>query len=273
MIFMQGTLISENLRNFLSDVISVVPKLIGAIVFIFIGWLIARIVKKVIIKLLKAIKIDRLSEAINRIDIIQKSSFEFHISTWLTAIVYYFIMLIIVIGATDILGIPTLSNLLQDILTWIPNLVTAMAILAVGLLFAEFIRGIVYTATHSMGIPSARIISLFLFYFILITVIVSAMSQAKIETVFISSNLSILIGGVVAAFALAYGLAAKEVIANFLASQYSGDKIKVGDLIVFDGHEGSIIKIDKSAVVMRTETEEIIVPLHLFLKKKIQIKK
>ena len=78
------------------------------------------------------------------------------------------------------------------------------------MLLAEFFRSVLETTMKSLGIPSATMIANFFFYFLFINIVIVALSQAEINTDFLSQNISLIIGGIVFAFALAYGIASKR---------------------------------------------------------------
>ena len=263
--------LTENLQTLLTGMISVIPRLIGGIVFIIIGFIIAKFLAKFIKAAIIKLGIDKLGEKIADIELIAKSNFEFKISVVLSKIVYYFILLIFVVAATDIIGMPAISELFNDILNWIPNLLVALVILVLGLLFSELIRKAVHTACESLGIPSARMISLLAFYFLFINIVISALSQAKIDTSFISSNISILIGATAFAFAIGYGLAAKNVVANFLASYYTQDKFQIGDRIRINDTEGVITEIDRSTITLSGDGRTVLIPLNILASEKVEI--
>ena len=131
----------------------------------------------------------------------------------------------------------------------------------------------VLAALDSLGIPSAKLISAFLFYFLFINVVISAIAQADINTGFLEQNLSIVIGGIVAAFAIGYGLASKDMVANFLGSFYTQGKVKEGDTITIDGITGLVVEIDRNSLIMESEGKEVVVPLSMIMKEKIEIRK
>jgi small-conductance mechanosensitive channel len=115
-------------------------------------------------------------------------------------------------------------------------------------------------------------ISMVVFYFIIINVLVSALTQAKVNTVFLSQNISLVIGGVILAFAIGYGLASKDSVANFLASQYIQDKVNPGDTIILDGVSGEVLSIDRSSVVIQTADGNMHIPLAHLSKSKLIVK-
>ena len=201
---------------------------------------------------MERIKIDRFANQLNDIELVAKTRWEIKPSQILSKLLYYLLLLIFVIAATDVLGMPAISNLISDILNYIPLLFTAVLVLAIGVIFSDFIRKLVLTTCESLGIPSAKVISSFVFYFLLINVLISALSQAQIDTEFIASNISIILGGAVLAFGLGYGLASRDLFANFLTSFYSKGKISPGDVITVEGIRGEVVDMDKTSVIIQT---------------------
>ncbi len=258
---------SELLSNFLSAV----PGTIGALVVIIIGLIISKILRGVVRKFLEKIKIDSLGDKLNEIDIVDKANVKIKFSTVLSSIFYYFLVLLFVVVATDILGMPSVSELVKNIFEFIPRLVVALIVLVLGILLADGIKSIVTTACDSLGIPSAKLIGNLLFYFLFINIVILALSQAGIKTDFLSQNLSILIGGVAFAFAIGYGFASKSVVSNFLASYYSDNTIAVGDKVRIEEVTGTVVDVSKSSMTIETENSRVIFPLSKITTGKIEI--
>lgn len=254
--------ILEILAQLFRDFMNAAPKVLGALIIFIIGWIIAKAIASIVKRILKSLQVDKLAAQLNEIDFVQKTNIKVVPSTILSKIIYYVLLLVFAIVATDQLGMPVVSNLVSDIISYIPNVIAAMIVLGVGLLIGDIVKNIVQTAMQSMGVPSAKIIATFLFYFIFLMTVITAVKQVGINTEFIQTNLSIIIAGGVLAFAIGYGLASKNMMANFLASFYSKGKFQVGDMIGLDGFKGEIIEIDSSSLVLLTETKKkIIVPL------------
>ena len=273
MIFLQSNSFDllEQLKVLFTNFFAKIPSLLGALLILIVGWLISKLVARIVRKFLERIKIDRFAKRLNEIEFIAKTNWEIKPSQILSKLLYYLLLLIFVIAATDVLGMPAISNLISDILNYIPLLFTAVLVLAIGVIFSDFIRKLVLTTCESLGIPSAKVISSFIFYFLLINVLISALSQAQIDTEFIASNISIILAGAVLAFELGYGLASKDIFANFLTSFYSKGKIGVGDQITVEGIRGEIVEMDKTSVIIQTEEGKTIYPLHKLLKETIII--
>lgn len=253
------------IRNALMDMVKkfaeTVPNVFMALIIFVIGYIIAKLIAKVVGKSLKKVGIDKIGEKLNEIDIVEKANMNIKISDLASKFLYYFILLFFTVAATSVLGIPEISNLITDIFTFIPNLLVAIIILILGTLLADMLRKVILTALTSLGISSAGLISSILFYFLFINIVIVALGQAKVDTSFLSQNISIIIAGVVLAFAIGYGLASKDVMANIVASFYSKDQFQVGQKITIDGETGIVSDVTKNSLVIKTETGKVMFPL------------
>ncbi|MFK7980647.1 MAG: mechanosensitive ion channel domain-containing protein, partial [Saprospiraceae bacterium] len=249
------------LEDILKQLQEFAPNLIFALVILFIGWIIAKLVASIVKRILKAIKIDDLADKLNDIDIVRQTNMKILPSNVISKVVYYVFMLITFVVATDKLGVEAVTNLLTDFIGYLPKLLTGLIFFILGLVVADTIRGVVLTACQSLGIPSAKIIASVVFYFIFLSVTMSALDQAGIQTDFIKSNLMIIIAGVVGAFAFGYGLASKGMMSNLLASFYAKGKFIIGDTITVEGIKGQIVAMDNTSVTVQTDTSKTVFPL------------
>lgn len=248
-----------------------IPKLTFALLVLLIGWLIAKVVRRVVRRVLASLGLDTLAERLNDIDIVQRSGMRIEISAVLAQMAYLVLMLGFVIFATDILGIPAITQMVRDLIDYIPALFSAFVLFLMGLFLADIVRGIVLTACQSMGLPSAKIISTVVFYFLFITTAVSALSQAKISTGFMAINISIVIGALALAFAIGYGVSSRDLLSNYLAGGYSRNKIDVGDDVRIIGMRGRVIQIDATSLTLQTDKSEVIIPLSKLATEKIEV--
>lgn len=250
----------------------VLPNILKAIVVIIIGWLLAKLLARIIRKVLSKIGIDKLANKLNEIELIEKTNVKIVPSAIFSKLIYYITFLIFIIAGTEILQMEAISQLVVDILNYFPKLIAAIIVLAIGLFLADFIKKIVLTTTQSLGIPSAKIIASFVFYFIFLITVVTALSQLGIDTIFIRNNLTVILAGGIFAFGLGYGLASKDTMANFLGSFYSKNKFHVGQNITVDGATGEIIAMDSTTLtLLASDNRKIIIPLHKVSQEKVEI--
>ena len=135
----------------------------------------------------------------------------------------------------------------------------------------DMLKKLVHTACASLNIPAAGLIANFVFYFVFINVAMITLSQAGIDTNFIQDNLSIILAGIVGAFAVGYGYASRPLIGNLLAAYYNKNKVKVGDTIAIDGVKGKVIELDNSTMTLEADDRKIVVPLNKLSSEKYEI--
>ena len=259
------------LQDLLRGFVAVVPNLLGALAVFIIGLIVSKVAARFVRRILVAIGADKLAERLNEIEIVYKSNIQLVPSTLLSKVVYYFLLFIFVIAATDILNMPVISQLMGEILNYIPVLISALAVFVVGLLISDFLKNVVKTTCDSLGIPAAGMISSVVFYFLFLNITMIALSQARIDTEFIQDNISIILAGVVLAFAIGYGFASRNIVANFLASFYNKGKINVGDTIGIEGVKGKVLSMDSSSIVLEVEGREVLIPLSKIASEKIDV--
>lgn len=262
---------TDTFTDLLKNFISGVPSVLSAILIIIVGLIVSKLIQKFVRKTLVTVGADKLGDQLNEIELVDKANIKIKISSIVSSILYYFILLFFMVVATSVLNMAPVSELVLGIFNFIPKLIVALIILIFGILLADALKSVILTACNSLNIPSGKLIANFVFYFLFINILVSALAQTGINTEFLSNNISILIGGIVLAFAIGYGLATQSTMANFLASFYSKNKFNVGDKVTFDGVTGQIIEIDNSSMILKTENSKVIIPLSKMADEKIEI--
>ncbi len=259
------------INSLLQKFLGVIPNLLAALLVFTIGYYLSKAVGKFIRMAIERVGIDRLAARLNDVEFVQKSKMDLKPSFLLSKLVGYVLMLVFTIAATDLLGMPAVSQLMSDLINYIPNIFSAIIVLALGLVLADFMKKIVVTTCRSLGIAAAGMIGQVVFFFLFITVAVSALAQAKIDTAFMSSNLTVLLGAGAAAFAFGYGLASRDLISNFLAGYYSRQKVKRGDLIGIDGVRGEVVAMDSSSLTVWADGRHVVVPMGKLTTEKLEI--
>ena len=249
------------LEEVLKKFASAIPNIVGALLVILLGLLIAKLISSGVAQILKRLKVDRLGKRLEEIELVQKSGIEFKPSKFIAAIIYYILLLIFLVVATDVLNMTVVSEMVSELIAYVPRLIAAIILLIIGLLLAEGIRKIVLSTCAALGIPSGRIIATFIFYLVFLTLTISALAQAGIATELITSNLTILLAAIAFAFSLGYGLASRDTMSNFLASFYTKNKVRPGDEIIVDGTRGTVVSMDATSLTLRSETSIFIIPL------------
>ncbi len=248
-----------------------IPKFITAIIIILIGYWIAKLVAYIINRVLEKIGIDKISEKLNDISIIKQSKLEIKFSIIISKTLYYFILLVFITTGTEVLGVSALTDIIHSIVNFIPRLISGAIMLIVGLVVAEAIKNGVVTLCKSFNVPSGRLIGSAVFFFFLTVLILGVLAQIGINTDLLESSFNIIIGGLVLAFSIGYGMASRDILANILASFYSKGKYTEGQKIRVDAVEGTIIAIDNTTLTVQTKESTVVLPLQFLQSKKVEI--
>ncbi len=250
---------------------SALPRVIFALILLLVGRFLAKTVRNVVKRVLEAVQIDRLSAQLNDIDVVQNAGMQIKFSAIVAQVIYYVILLFFILLATDMMGIEAITIMVRDFINYLPALLSAFVFLILGLFLADILRGVVLTALQSLGLPSAKMISTGVFYFLFITIAISALAQAKIQTGFLASNMSIIIGAGALAFAVGYGLASRDLISNYLAGYYNRNKIRIGDDVRILGVRGKVVMLDATSLILQTDEKAIIIPLGKLTTEKVEV--
>ncbi|MBO0937764.1 mechanosensitive ion channel [Fibrella sp. HMF5335] len=257
-------------QTLIAQFISFVPKLIGAVVVLGIGVLVAKLVSALVGRVLKQAGFDRIGDKLNEIDVIRQLQTEIKLSEIVSKVLYYFILLVFITAATETLGVAAITGMVTALVNFIPKLIAAAIMLQVGVLIADVLKKGVISLCASFNIASGRLLGTVVFVFILLITIISALGQAGINTELLESSFNLLIGGVIFAFAVGYGLASRDVMANLLSSFYTKNKFKEGQRIRVEGITGQIISVDGTTLTLKTGDSTTTVPMQLLQTKTVE---
>jgi small-conductance mechanosensitive channel len=257
------------LQNLMNAAVDSVPKIIGFFAILLFGWILARVISSTLNKVLVTLKVDGLGDKIKDIDIF--SGLDFKLSSVLSKIVYWCVLLLGLNLAADSVNAEIITDGISAVFAYLPKLTVAIIFFVVGTMLAQLIRGVIAAACASLNIAAGRIISAFVFYFLLIMVSISALNQAGIDTEIITQNITLAMAAIFFAFAIGYGFASKDIMASVLASFYSRNKFEIGQTIKLGEVAGKIVAMDSTSVTLDAGDRKIVMPLSKLLNSTVEI--
>ena len=210
------TVVSGAWNAFAIKITAFLPALIGAIIIFVVGWIIARLVKFAVVKLLKLIRFDKATEKGGVQQFLKKGEITKTPSDILGTLVYWFIMILVLIASLDALGLPIVSDLLNSIFLYIPNVVAAIIVLVLGLLVGNLLAAVVKTAASNAGLKAADGMGKLALYALVIFSIAIALDQLGVGEEIVGAAFVITFGAVALALALAFGLGGRDAAAEYL---------------------------------------------------------
>ncbi len=209
-------LIVEPIKEMLAKVLGYVPTLVGALVILIIGWIVAKVIKGLVSRGLKLIQFDKLVEKAGIPQILTKGGVKLTARELLSALAYWLVMIMVLIMVVNALGLTVSSNLLEGLLAYVPNVIAAVFALVLGMFLANFVSGIVRTAASNANLPKPELLGGITQWAIVIFTITVSLKELGIAPLLVTSTFNIFFGAVCLALALAFGLGGKETAARYL---------------------------------------------------------
>jgi hypothetical protein len=215
-----GQAVLTSVAAALALLLSGIPKILGFLVILIIGWIIASAVASAVAVLLRAVRFNDLARRSGLADFVEKAGIRKDVAGVLADLTKWFIRLIVLVTAFDALGLPAVSQVLQQLLLWLPNLVVALVVLVIGGLAANALAGLVRGATAEAGLGSPRLLETLTRIAIWAFAIVVAVNQIGIATTLVNTLFMATVGAVALALGLSFGLGGRDTAARIVQGWY-----------------------------------------------------
>ena len=217
-----GDSIRQSVTTALSRLLGFIPTLIGALIIIIIGWIIAGIIAKIVTVVLRKIPLQRAADSIGITGFLQRSGVKQDLAGIIGTIIKWYIRLITLEAAFDTLGIPQVAQLFNTVILFLPNLIVALIIIFVGLLLGQFVSNLVRGLISGTGAGNPGVFANITYYAIVGFAVFMALNQIRIAQSLLNILFTGLIGAVAIAVGLAFGLGGRETAARMLDDWYGG---------------------------------------------------
>ena len=198
-----GDIVTEVLQNIWDRIVNFLPAFLGAVLILIIGWIIADLLAWAIDRVLRFLRLPELFKTAKVEDLVKKGGSNLDTTGLIAGLVKWIVILATFIAAANILNLETVEVFLDRILSFLPNVVAAGAILLIGAIFAHFMANVIKGAISAANLSFVELVGNATKYAILVFAVLAALSQLGIAEAFLQS----LFYGIVAFVAIAGGLA------------------------------------------------------------------
>lgn len=216
----------EPARTVLSQVSQFVINVLLVVIILVIGWIVAKIIKTLVTRVLRAIKLDQLSDRIDLDNILAKGGIGYSLSELLGVICYWLALLITFVVAINAIGLTVAADLLNRIVLYVPNIIAAVFILIMGMFVATLLSNIVKTAANNAGVSQTKLLGKVVEVIVVVFTIAIALEQLGIAAKIIELMISVVLASVGLGVALAFGLGCKDLAAKFISEFVDSLKTK-----------------------------------------------
>ncbi len=206
----------EPVREFLLQIAGFLPKLALALAVFVAGWLLAKLARFAIIKGLRAINFNVLTERAGLEDFLNQGGIHTDTTGIFGLLIYWLVILAALIIGFNSLGLTYITGLLGEVVLFVPKVIVALLIIAFGAYFARFVGNAVVTYCKNIAIQDADLLGKLAQYAIMTFVVLIALDQVNVGGDIVRESFLIILAGVVFALALAFGLGGKDVAAELI---------------------------------------------------------
>ncbi|MFA5361832.1 MAG: hypothetical protein WC335_01105 [Candidatus Omnitrophota bacterium] len=221
-----GTVFLEPARAIIYNIGDFLGKFLLVLLILLIGWLIAKVIKSVVIKTFKSLKLDQLSEKIALHDLLTKGGIKHTLSELIGMICYWLVVLVAFVIAINSINLLIAAELLNRIILYIPNIIAAIFILVLGMFFATLLKNTVNTAATNAGLTQAGFLSNMVEIVVIVFTLMIALEQLNIGARIIELMISIILASIGLGCALAFGLGCRDQAGRFVAELVEKIKAK-----------------------------------------------
>lgn len=239
------------LQGVLQDILSILPKLLAAIVILLIGWIVAKLLENLVRRVLKRVGFNSLAEKTGIEGFLRNAGFQKEVSWVVGRLIFWMIILVFLLSAAETLALNTLALSIQKLVGFIPNMIVVVLILVFGAVLARMAGRLVRATASDAGIEFADFLGKLVNNVILIVIVVLAVSQLEIQSNILDTTFASIVGAAALAVALTLGLGSRKISYNIICGVYARRSYKLGQTVRLPEMSGEIVQIGSVNTIIR----------------------
>jgi len=211
--------LGDRLHNAVTDLLGrTLPAMFGALVILFAGYLLAKLLEKAVEKGLRKIRLNQLLVRGGVIQAVERSGTHVNPVRVLANLVFWLVMFTVILLAANALGLDSLANVVSTLVSYIPSVIAAIVIILVGIVLGGFVGGLI--AASAGAVHGGRALARLGRGGVIVLAIFMALQQLGIATDIVTTAFAILFGAIAFALALAFGLGNRDLAAEITREWY-----------------------------------------------------
>jgi hypothetical protein len=261
--------IQQQTMDVLSIIIAHLPNVIGAILLLIAGWLLARFLRMVITRLIRTLNalLDRQLHG-STLHMVRISSATERL---LGFVVFWSTMLVFVTIAVGLVGFSAAAAWLDRLVVFVPSLVSGGLIIIISYVLSTIARHLVQHSAAAADMPRAALFGQIVQVSFLIVGVVIGLGQIGVDVSFLVILLAIGFAAVLAGFALAFGLGARLLVQNLIAVRHLKQQVRQGQIVEIGGDRGRVLEFSSTGLVLETEEGRKLIPASLCMEQSFSV--
>lgn len=196
-----------------------IPALVGALIIVFAGYLLAKVLERLVDRGLKRIGLNNMLARGGVMEAVERSGAHFNPTRVISNLVFWLVMFSVILVAANALGLDSLALTFGELVSYIPSIIAAIVIILVGILLGQFVGGLIAASTGALhgGRALARIAS----GAVILLAVFMALQELEIATEIVTTAFAILFGAISFAIALAFGLGNRDLAGEITREWYT----------------------------------------------------
>lgn len=211
-----GASLMASLTSAMSLFFAAIPRVIGFLIIIIVGWIVSALLAKAIAALLRKARFNHFAERSGFADFVNKTGTDTDSAGMIASIANWFVRLMVLVVAFDALGLPAVSEVLRELLLWLPNLAVALVVLVIGGMAANAVSRLVRGATAEADLDNPDFLAKLASAAVWAFTVVVAVSQIGVATTLVNTLFMAVVGAFALALGLAFGLGGREIASEII---------------------------------------------------------
>jgi len=195
------------------------PALLSALIMLFAGYLLAKVIERLVLRFLRRIRLNTMLERGGVMDAVERTGSHVDAARVVSALIFWMIMFAVILFAASVLGLEELTNVFEELVGYIPSVIAAVVILLLGIVLGGFVGGLI--ATSAGAVHGGTALSRIGRAGVIVLSVFMALQVLGIATEIVTTAFAILFGAVALAGALAFGLGNRELAGEVTREWYN----------------------------------------------------
>ena len=248
--------------DLLGTVVAYAPNLIGALLLLLFGWMLARLVRTGTGRL--GDTINRLLDRLMRIGSLTRFRLSPQALKLIGNVAFWLIILFFITAATKVAQLDAFSSWLDRIVAYLPTLLAGGLIILAGYLVSALVRDLLSATLGSAGLAQSELFATLAQGATFLTAVVIGIDQIGIDVTVLVTLIAIVVGAVFAGLSLAFGLGARDFVGNLIGAHYLQQHLQPGQTAGIGDIEGEVLELTPTSVVLATAKGRTMIPAKVF---------
>ena len=248
------------LREAVTDLFEFIPRLVGAIILLLLGWFLGKLIGGLVTRALRAVRFNEVADKAEIDEFLRNAGVRMDPAAVVGAFVRWFIYLIFFLSAFNALGLTQVSAVIDDIIAFVPKVVVAIVVLLIGALAANLFARVVRGALRSVGIENPDLFVNIARFAVIAFAAIAALDMLEIAPTVVNGLWTALLFGIVGTLVLAFGLGGREAASNLAMGRLLRGELEPGVEVQAGAYSGTVRAVGSLFTTLETPQGVVKVP-------------